>query len=94
MKLVAGHQVGDERLIRGHCQHRARPDQKRERQQEGWGHLARDGQAGKSNACHDEERLDGHHQAPAVERIGEHAADDAEEHVGQVVGGLDECYED
>jgi hypothetical protein len=94
MQLAARHEVRNERLVCGQGQHRTGTDQEGECQQQRRGHLTGQGQGGERGAGDDQEALDRHQEAAPVEAVGEDASDQAEEHVGQVVDGLDEGDQD
>jgi len=94
VQLLPRYEVGDQGLVRRQCHHRPATDQESEGQQKRRRHLARKCQGGQRHANDDEEHLHGHQEPAPVESVGEHAADQSEDQIGQVVGGLHQRDQD
>ena len=92
--LVAGHELGHERLVGGGDQDRSAADHEGEHEQKPWRHLTGEREGGERGAGDRQRALDRDQQPAPVEGIGQDAPDDAEHHVWEHVGGLDERDED
>ena len=87
-------ELGRERLVGRVGQDRTAADDEGKQEQQRRRHVASDRERSECRRGDHEGSLDCHQQSTPVERVGQHAADDAEHHIGEHVGGLDECDED